>query len=254
MRLQKINKVNRRAKIRMRMIAVFEKQGAAKYVAHLDLLRAMQRAIRRAKIPVKYSSGFNPHQLLAFSSAMSVGMASFGEMMDVTLLQNMDEQVFLETLAPHMPPGITLREAHSVTDRFPALMKLTAYAEYTVTFTITRCLTQEEMSQKFISAIEKPLIAWKKGKSGGKEVDLRQWIEWIKVHSVHCNDGETEIVLFARLVHAPSGALNPQLLMDALFDLWGMESACSICRTAMLGQSHGQAVPLWKAWKENDFS
>lgn len=42
------------------MMVVFEKGETLRYIGHLDLMRAMQRALRRSGLPIRYSNGFNP--------------------------------------------------------------------------------------------------------------------------------------------------------------------------------------------------
>ena len=53
------------------MIAVFEKSERLRHIGHLDIQRAVMRALRRSGLPVSYSKGFNPHILLTFASALS---------------------------------------------------------------------------------------------------------------------------------------------------------------------------------------
>lgn len=234
----------------MRMIAKFEKKDAACYVSHLDLLRSIQRAIRRSGLPVKYSKGFNPHQNIAFASAMSVGMSSEGECIDVSLESDVSETEFFEALKDQMPPGLKLLEAHSVEDRYPALMSITAFADYIITIKLKKACTDEEIREKLKKSFEKPLLAMKKGKAGLKEVDLLQWIESWDCLVTQDMPGEdhAEAILSFRLVHAPTGALNPELLMNTLIDLWGADYvACSprILRRAIWSKNDSGIVPLW---------
>ena len=62
--------------VHMRIGLEFEKKDTAKYISHLDLQRAFQRAIRRSKLPVALSSGFNPHYKVSFASALALGIIS----------------------------------------------------------------------------------------------------------------------------------------------------------------------------------
>ena len=73
---------------------VFSKTGRAKYVSHLDLVRAMTRAVRRADIPLWYTEGFNPRPKLVFASPLSVGCGSACEIMDIRVLPEVtDEEI-----------------------------------------------------------------------------------------------------------------------------------------------------------------
>lgn len=60
----------------MRIIASFYKHEQVMFVSHLDMQRLFQRAFRRADLPLAYSNGFNPHPLLSFATALSVGYTS----------------------------------------------------------------------------------------------------------------------------------------------------------------------------------
>ena len=68
----------------MKMIVVFEKTPRLRMIGHLDLMRAMQRALRRSDLPLRYSQGFNPHILLSFAAPLSLGMAGKREVMEET--------------------------------------------------------------------------------------------------------------------------------------------------------------------------
>ena len=70
----------------MRMMVVFEKGEALRYIGHLDLMRTVQRALRRSELPVKYSNGFNPHIRLSFAAPLSVGVIGLRELMEVPVL------------------------------------------------------------------------------------------------------------------------------------------------------------------------
>ena len=82
----------------MRILAVFEKGERIRHIGHLDIQRSMQRGLRRSGLPVAYSNGFNPHILITFASALSTGACGLREIMDVTMAEPTDAQVFLEKM------------------------------------------------------------------------------------------------------------------------------------------------------------
>ena len=61
----------------------FAKYGVVKFIGHLDVMRYFQKVIRRSELPVKYSLGFNPHQIMSFAQPLGVGITSDGEYMEV---------------------------------------------------------------------------------------------------------------------------------------------------------------------------
>ena len=79
-----------------KMRGALTKDDEIKYVGHLDFGRAIERALRRAKLPVAYSVGFNPHMKLSFGPALSVGVASDSEYVDVELTEPMNAADFTE--------------------------------------------------------------------------------------------------------------------------------------------------------------
>ena len=87
----------------MRMIAEFEKMGRMSWFSHLDLQNTMQRALRRAQLPVAYSQGFNPHVLTSFATALSVGCQSRGEVMEVEMAGEISPEEFAEKLNACLP-------------------------------------------------------------------------------------------------------------------------------------------------------
>ena len=78
----------------MRLVVKYTKGEKVKYISHLDFMRLVQRALRRAEIPVAYSKGFNPHPRLSFASALAVGTTSDGEYLDIILEKEMDPKPY----------------------------------------------------------------------------------------------------------------------------------------------------------------
>jgi len=70
---------------RQRLRITFAKGETLKYISHLDLARAWERALRRAGVPLAYSQGFNPRPKMAFAAALPVGYTATAEMVDILL-------------------------------------------------------------------------------------------------------------------------------------------------------------------------
>lgn len=110
--------------------AVFEKSGRAVFISHLDLLRTMQRAIKRSGIPVWYSQGFNPHIYLNFPLALSLGVTSKTEFMDFAVTEECDNNAIVERLNSVMPEGL-----HIISIGEPIYAnKEIGFAEYNIEF------------------------------------------------------------------------------------------------------------------------
>ncbi len=89
----------------------YSKDGPARFLGHLDVMRHTERAIRRARLPVAMSEGFNPRPKLVFAAPLGVGATSDCERLCVTLNEPMDPRVLLERLAPHTAPGLAVTGA-----------------------------------------------------------------------------------------------------------------------------------------------
>ncbi|MDD2927358.1 MAG: TIGR03936 family radical SAM-associated protein [Candidatus Omnitrophica bacterium] len=87
---------------------VFSKKGPARYIGHLDLMRLLMRAMRRAGLPLKMSEGFSPHPKLSFKRALKLGLESEGEEAAVTLRLPVKEEEFKNKLQEQLPPGIEI--------------------------------------------------------------------------------------------------------------------------------------------------
>ena len=63
----------------------FRKNGVMKFIGHLDIMRYFQKAIRRAEIPIAFTSGYSPHMIMSFANPLGVGLTSDGEYFDIEL-------------------------------------------------------------------------------------------------------------------------------------------------------------------------
>ena len=86
----------------------FSKRGRAKYISHLDLMRAMSRAVRRAGLPIWYTEGFNPHPYLSFPLPLPLGQEGLREAMDLRLLEDMPLEEIAQRFDGVLPEGIEI--------------------------------------------------------------------------------------------------------------------------------------------------
>ncbi|OGC22710.1 hypothetical protein A2291_01120 [candidate division WOR-1 bacterium RIFOXYB2_FULL_42_35] len=85
-----------------------------KFISHRDLMRAFHRAIRRAKLPITFSQGFNPHMKVSWGQALKVGQSSEGEEATLQLDSWTRPNDVKERLNQHLPPGLEVLEAFLV--------------------------------------------------------------------------------------------------------------------------------------------
>ncbi len=221
----------------MRMIAEFEKMGRMSWFSHLDLQNTMQRALRRAQLPVAYSQGFNPHVLTSFATALSVGCQSRGEVMEVEMAGEISPEEFAEKLNACLPDGLKVRRCAPVPDSAPALMAKVAEAGYDITAPnadLTRAV------EAFLKAEE--VMVEKRSKTKTRLVNIRPM-----VHEITCAFDGKDSRLSMVLEQTNANALKVELVMQAL----APEQEFRFVRTALYAAgSDGAREELFEAIQE----
>jgi radical SAM-linked protein len=120
-----------------RVRITFRKGEIVKYISNLDLLRAWERILRRARLPLAYTQGFNPHPRITIAMPLAVGCSGENEVLDVLLeVEDGDGPDLARTvrhaLEPAMPPGISVVSVVEVPRRDPALATQFAHARYRI--------------------------------------------------------------------------------------------------------------------------
>ena len=105
---------------RFKLRVTYVKQNRLAYLSHLEITGALERAVRRAKLPFGVSQGFSPHMLLSFGSALPVGVGSTCEIFDVTLNDYINPELALESLKQVMPADLMATNAEYVGVKSPA--------------------------------------------------------------------------------------------------------------------------------------
>ncbi|MFA5096287.1 MAG: TIGR03936 family radical SAM-associated protein [Candidatus Omnitrophota bacterium] len=88
---------------------VFSKKGSARYIGHLDLMRLLTRAMRRAGLPLKLSEGFSPHPKLSLRRALKLGLESESEEGSIVLRMPVETGEFKDRLQEQLPEGIEIK-------------------------------------------------------------------------------------------------------------------------------------------------
>jgi radical SAM-linked protein len=88
----------------------FAKRGSARFASHRDVARAIERAVRRASLPVAYSGGFTPHPKLSYAGAVPTGVASEAEYFEIALTRLCEPRDAGDRLGAALPPGLDVIE------------------------------------------------------------------------------------------------------------------------------------------------
>ena len=194
----------------MRMMVVFEKGAPLRYIGHLDLMRTVQRALRRSNLPVKYSNGFNPHIRLSFAAPLSVGVIGLRELMEVPVEDGLTEDAFVTRMNAVLPSCLQIRFCRSVPDELPALMSLVAGADYRITFAKTEEGQKATAQFDAFMALDS-YVAQRRTKSGENPCDIRPF-----VIDGRMTETDAEYVIELRTIATQAGMLKPSLWFDSL--------------------------------------
>lgn len=221
----------------MKMLVVFEKTHRLRHIGHLDLMRTMQRALRRSDLPIRYSQGFNPHILLTFAAPLSVGMSGLREIMEVPVEGNMSAEVFFEKLSAALPPDLIIRSVRTVEDNHPASMAALQAARFECIFDEDASALEENV-EKFLAQQE--IMVMRKTKSGEKLSDIRPMIYELKFANHK---------LYMTLAISEKATCKPDLLFSALCNFAGIDEKphCTITRLQLFGARGEQLLPLEEA-------
>ena len=197
----------------MRCVRIrFSKTGRMIYISHLDINRLMTRAVRRAKLPMWYTEGFNPHPYIAFALPLSLGQSSECEYMDIRIEGDMTNAQVEESLRAVMPEDIGVV---SVADPVFSPNEIVS-AKYGVTLDFENSDEAENFYYSAMALLDgKELVAEKMGKKGRRKV-LKQvnLIEQIFDKALTL-DG-SRVLLSLNLAAGNSVNLNPALLIETL--------------------------------------
>ena len=187
---------------------LFEKTGSAVWMSHLDLMRLMQRAFKRAGLPLTHTHGFNPRPSVSIALPLSVGVESVCELMDFDLEGELPPMETIQTrLNAALVPGITVRQVYMDGRKIRdlALLRCRLGLEYDggipagATDAIATLFARES------------LMVEKKSKNGILEQDIRPMIRELSV----AKTGEKELRVEA-LITCQNPSLNPMQLYGAI--------------------------------------
>ena len=223
----------------MRMYAVYHKNNALSFISHLDIQRTLQRAFRRAGIPLAYSEGFNPHPRLSFAAAVPTGSSSDCEWFEVYLDCDMTPEAFMARTNACLPESLYLTDAALVPEGAGKLTKMVCAADYAVRFSAERALTAGEAGKALDAVLAGPIVVDKNTKGGIKAVDIRPQIIAASVRGE--DEGAVLLDIQGRLT--VDGGLRVEHLTDALAAALGVShAAAEIHRTAMYFEPDAPAL------------
>ena len=193
------------------------KEKEIRFISHLEYVRTIGRAIRRAKLPAAYSQGFNPHMKYSLASALGVGVVSYAEFVELELAEPVNPLAAAEAFMKALPRGIRVLAVDAVETNAPALMSVAGGAEYRVTIPWTGDIASavDDFNRVETVMFEKQAP---KAKEKVKKIDVKFYISDL---SAIQRENETELHFHCRITH--NGSMKAVDLLNTLNEQYGLQ-------------------------------
>ena len=192
----------------------FSKNGPVRFVGHLDMMRYFQKAIRRAGLPIKYSEGFNPHQIMSFAAPLGVGVTSDGEYMDIELTERVSSEATISALNETMVSGVMIHSVRELPEKCENAMASLSGSDYIVTINNRTQLSNGEiiaLKHRFFDEADEIIIE-KQTKKAVRELDLKPYI-----YSFDIKEEDGILKAYMLLSTGSTENIKPQLVLDSMF-------------------------------------
>lgn len=224
----------------------FQKVGELRYLSHLELMRALQRALRRAGVPLHYTQGFNPQPKVSAAQALAVGVEGLRELGEVELVLRMEPADLLMRWNAQLPPELKILRAWEAPLHGLSLSAGVRGATYQIRLptngwgpSILAGLGNAGACAEFLALRPILVEVFKKGEKATLDAH-----PFVQEFTVRTEDGcpEWELVLRAGL----EGSVRPQAVMRTFLGRWvppgeldRMVSSLRIVRTALALEGQG---------------
>ena len=200
----------------------YAKRGRLRFTSHRDFSRAFERALFRARVPMAYSSGFNPHPRISYAGASPTGAASEAEYLEIGLSEVVEPGEVLRDLDESLPAGLDLLEVvpsagGSLADRLEASV-------WQITVTGTDVESLAEAAARLLATAEVPVE--RMTKKGLRQFDARAAIVSLVARAPGSSTAESEpcAILEVVLRHG-TPSVRPDDVLAALREITGITTS-----------------------------
>ena len=192
----------------------FRKFGVMKFIGHLDVMRYFQKAMRRADIPIAFTTGYSPHMIMSFAQPLGIGVTSDAEYFDIELTEPIASKHAVAQLNAAMVEGMEIVSFVQISDdKKSSGMTIVAGADYLATpkeGEFPADMTKQ--AESFMA--QEQIVVMKKTKRSEKEVDIKPMI-----YDFHYE----ERGMFLKLATGSEQNLKPELVMETFLKFMGID-------------------------------
>ena len=198
----------------------YAKRGRLRFSSTRDFQRALERAVRRAGVPMAFSAGFHPHPHISYANAAPTGAASEAEYFQLQLTQQCDLEALRAALDESLPQDMAVLR---VVEAAPgALADLLQASVWQLDFEGVTLKTITDAVATFMDRAE--LLVTRMTKSGVREFDVRQAVLASDVVLVRAGDADgRDLVRWTMTIQHTTPAVRPIDVMTGLTELTGLQ-------------------------------
>ncbi len=193
----------------------FTKQDRARFLSHRELMTLMERAVRRAAIPVSMSEGFNPRPRIAFPTALALGISSADEVISIQLAEWMSPGEINRRLAPQLTPGISLTKVEPLRTKSAGQV---TQEQYQIVFDPNAKLPSAEQLKNLMAQAEVIITRQKfTGKNEApriKKINIRPYLQSLELAANSSEEKHPALKITLKIT--PQGTARPEEILTAL--------------------------------------
>jgi radical SAM-linked protein len=200
-----------------RLRVAYAKSGRLRYLSHLEVVHALERAVRRAGLEYAVTQGFSPHMKVAFGPALPVGTAGDDEFYEVWLTRYTRADDALTRLTASTPVDLAPKQAVFVLDSAPSLGACLTIAKYELVLGLEEGAAKEVRDGIAAIVSNGELTTEHKGKQ--KVFDLARSLP----EEVRVDVAESSVIVRMAVRMGPQGSLRPEALVKSALAAAGLE-------------------------------
>lgn len=198
----------------------YAKRGRLRFTSHRDFGRAFERAVRRAGIPIAYSSGFSPHPRISYANASPTGASSEAEYLEIGVARECEPESVRVALDAALPDGLDILDVviaspGALADRLEA-------GVWTVELTGVPVAEAEDAVAEFLS--REDVEVERMTKRGMRSFDARGAVVSLSVRAAEATgeDGEPECAILEVVVRHGTPSVRPDDILAGLREVSGL--------------------------------
>jgi radical SAM-linked protein len=190
----------------------FSKEHNFRFLSHLELIKTIERALRRVDIPLAYSEGFHPHPKISFGPALAVGVNSIDEYFDLDLESEWEPEIILAKLNPVLPRGLQITAVRRCLAHVKPLSAIINRAAYIIELEIDPATCDQIIDELQAALAKEAILITRANKNGVKTVNIRPWIHSLKTEIIP----DAKLQLWVSGEIGSGGNLRPEDLLELI--------------------------------------